>query len=332
MSSYDLQARVPLHGVPVSQWVTRELLEERLASLQENLADPVVGLFGPESMMWRVGRCYLPAVLGSGRALLLQIAHPWVTQGIDHHSSTRRDPIGRARGTFTNVLSMTLGSLPHALSVARALHTRHDKVQGTLDRAAGGFQAGDSYRANEVNALVWVHATLWDSLMHMYELIVERVTDQERERYYRETKLFAHLFGIPESALPPDWRTFQSYNERMYTSDQLAVTPETLELAKFLYRPLTPVLKPVMRWGEAITAATLPANLARQFGLPISARTLETYDRTVRCFRALHRQLPDRLRYSPTYFEALARIQGRRSDLFTRACTRAMFGKWRVVS
>jgi len=226
---------------------------------------------------------------------------------------------------------MTLGSLPQALSAARALHKRHDKVQGRLESNAGGFKAGEIYGANEVNALVWVHATLWHSLLRMYELVVEQLSDADRERYYEETKRFAHLFGIPEAALPPDWSTFEEYNERMYASEQLAVTPETLELAKFLYRPLTPMLKPIMQWGEMMTAASLPPNLTRQFELPHSASTPDEFNRTVKRFRALHRRLPDRLRYSPTYFEALARIEGRRSDLLTRLWTRATLGRWTLV-
>jgi hypothetical protein len=48
--------------------------------------------------------------------------------------------------------------------------------------------------------------------------------------------------------------------------------------------------------------------------------------------RRLQRVLPQRLRYSPTYYEALARIAGRRSDLLTRLATRATLGRWRLVS
>src|SRR5687768_1486599 len=108
MSHDDI--RVPTHGVPTPEWVTRAQLDAQLAHLHLDVVDPKIGLYGPQSMMWRIGRCHLATSLGSGRALLLQVAHPWVTQGVEHHSRTRTDPIGRARRTFTNVLSMTFGS------------------------------------------------------------------------------------------------------------------------------------------------------------------------------------------------------------------------------
>jgi uncharacterized protein (DUF2236 family) len=330
--AFDLSARVPLNGVPAPQWVTRDAFEQQLARVHERVLDPRLGLYGPDSMMWRIGRSHLASTLGSGRALLLQVAHPWVTQGVDHHSRTRSDPVGRARRTFTSVLSITFGSLEQALAAAARVHNVHKHIRGALDYQAGGFEGGAEYAANEVNALMWVHATLWDSAMRMFELVVEPVSAQDKERFYQETKLFALLFGIPEHALPPSWIAFVEYNERMWDSDQLAVTPAALDLAKFLFKPLFPGLGPIMRWMEMVTAATLPPRLRSAFQLEYSDATPRQFDQTVRRMRWLQRVLPARLRYSPTYYEALARIEGRRSDVLTRAATRATLGCWRLVS
>jgi uncharacterized protein (DUF2236 family) len=329
---FDLTARVPRGGVPAPQWVTRDSFDEQLARVHREVPDPIVGLYGPDSMMWRIGRCHLASMLGSGRALLLQVAHPWVTQGVDHHSRTRTDPIGRARRTFINVLSITFGSLEQALAAAERVHNVHKHIRGALEYSAGGYGQGEEYRANEVNALIWVHATLWDSAMRMYELIVEPVSAADKERYYEETKLFALLFGIPELALPPDWGSFLEYNERMWESDQLAVTPAALNLTKFLFKPLFPGLGPLMRWMEMVTAATLPPRLRHAFELQYSDATPQQFERTVARMRRLQRALPEHLRYSPTYYEAVARIEGRRSDLLTRIATRATLGRWRLVS
>ncbi len=330
MSADD--SRVPPLGVPAPEWVSRAQFEQHLARLQRDALDPKAGLFGPQSMMWRIGRCHLATSLGSGRALLLQIAHPWVAQGVEHHSHTRTDPIGRARRTFTNVLSMTFGSLDQALAAAARVHGVHTHIQGALECAAGGFGHGSAYRANEAHALLWVHATLWDTAVRMYELVVEPLSDAEKERFYAETKSFAYLFGIPERLLPPTWPDFIAYNERMWEGEQLAITPAAAELTRFLFKPLAPGLGPLMRSLRLVTAATLPARLRDAFELPYDATTAARCDRIVRRVRTMHRSFPDRLRYSPTYFEALARIADRRSDVFTRLATRAALGRWRLVS
>lgn len=323
---------VSVKGVPAPEWVTREQLEQQLARLQRNVVDPKVGLYGPRSMMWRVTRCHLATSLGSGRALLLQLAHPWVAQGVEHHSRTRTDPIGRARRTFTNVLSMTFGSLDQAFAAAARVHGVHTHIKGALEHGAGGFAQGAAYGANEAHALLWVHATLWDTAVRMYELVVEPLSDAEKERFYTETKAFACLFGLPDRLLPQNWSAFVAYNERMWESEQLAVTPAARDLTRFLFKPLLPGLGPMMRSLELVTAATLPPRLREAFQLPYDASTPARSDRIVRRVRALHRVLPDRLRYSPTYFEALARLADRRSDVFTRLATRAALGRWRLVS
>ena len=55
---------------------------------------PDAGLFGPQSVTWRVHADPL-LVLGGLRALLLQAAHPLAMAGVMAHSEFREDPWGR---------------------------------------------------------------------------------------------------------------------------------------------------------------------------------------------------------------------------------------------
>ena len=68
--------------------VNSEVRFERLAPGE------MEGVFGPDSLTWRIDREAL-TFLGAGRALLLQLAHPWVAAAIAEHSKTIDDPIGR---------------------------------------------------------------------------------------------------------------------------------------------------------------------------------------------------------------------------------------------
>ena len=53
--------------------------------------EPGSGFFSPDTVFWHVSR--EPALLLAGmRALLLQIAHPKVVQGVADHSRYREDP------------------------------------------------------------------------------------------------------------------------------------------------------------------------------------------------------------------------------------------------
>src|SRR3954451_2829453 len=91
-----------------SQIVTTEDLERELdlgRCIGTNSRD---GIFGPRSAIWRVDR-EAATFLGAGRALLLQLAHPWIAAAIAQHSRTLSDPIGRFHRTFGTVFNLVFG-------------------------------------------------------------------------------------------------------------------------------------------------------------------------------------------------------------------------------
>ena len=84
-------------------------LEAALDQVRAHAAGPVAGVFGPGSVTWRIDREAV-IFLGAGRALLLQLAHPWVAAAIAEHSRTLADPIGRFHRTF-GIVFATLTTL-----------------------------------------------------------------------------------------------------------------------------------------------------------------------------------------------------------------------------
>jgi uncharacterized protein (DUF2236 family) len=104
--------------------VSREDLEEQLATVRALAPRGAEGVFGPASVTWQIDR-EAAIFLGAGRALLLQLAHPWVAAAIFEHSRTFTDPIGRFHRTFEVVFSLVFGALDQAFAAARRLHRRH---------------------------------------------------------------------------------------------------------------------------------------------------------------------------------------------------------------
>src|SRR5688500_8820176 len=114
--------------------VTNIDLERSLAALRADAAGSEEGVFGPGSAIWQVDREAL-VFLGAGRALLMQLAHPWVATAIAEHSTTLADPIGRFHRTFEIVFTLVFGSLDGALAASRRLHRRHAATTGALPQA-----------------------------------------------------------------------------------------------------------------------------------------------------------------------------------------------------
>jgi uncharacterized protein (DUF2236 family) len=126
---------------------------------------------------------------------------------------------------------MVFGRLEQSLQAARRLHRRHAASSGTMQLAAGPFPAGSFYCANCVPALRWVHATLTETALMAYTIVLPALTPEERERYYAESRLFAALFGIPQASLPEGWAAFSAYTEAMAQSDTLTVTDSARAMA-----------------------------------------------------------------------------------------------------
>ena len=314
--------------------VGTEALERELNLVRSAAAGSLAGIFGPRSMTWRVNR-EAAIFLGAGRALLLQLAHPWIAAAIEQHSDTFANPIGRFHRTFSTVFTMVFGTLEQSLAAARRLHSRHAAINGALQSAAGPFAAGSSYCANDVSALRWVHATLWETALIAYELVLPALTEDQRERYYAEGHLFAALFGIPTRHLPPDWTSFSAYSETMTRSSILTITPPARVMAHRLLAGADTWL-PVPSGYQALTAALLPPPLRDGFALRYGQAERDGARQFIAGARSLYSFLPSRLRYVGPYQEAEQRLAGKtQPDLVARMSNwfwmgQSALGRWPV--
>lgn len=306
--------------------VSAEDLERELALVRMSAAGEREGIFGPHSSTWRVSR-EAAIFLGAGRAVLLQLAHPWVAAAISEHSRTLADPVGRFHRTFEIVFTMVFGSLEQAFTAARSLHRRHTAICGRLPEDAGSFAAGSWYHANEIKALTWVHATLIDSALIAHALVLPPLSADERERHYSESRRFAGLFGIPREALASDWQSFSAYFEAMASSDILTVSPQARTIARQLFAGAGTWLS-VPQWYLNLTVHLLPPRLRAGFGFAYGEADRLAADRTIKRLRRAYRLLPSRLRYVGPYQEAQARMLGRaQPGLTTQAINLFWIGK-----
>lgn len=293
--------------------VGRRDLESLLSELTRDVTDPRAGLFGPASMSWRINR-EIALLAGGGRAALLQLAHPYVAHAIEQHSPTKTDPQGRFLRTFSSVFTMLFGDVAATVDTARRVHRIHSVIEGPITTPSARFAAGHNYAANNADALLWVFATLVDTVVKTYSLLVAPLTPAERERYYGEAKRFGMLFGLSRDNLPPDFAAFQRYMNDMLESDVLSVSPFARDLSGFLLDTPAPALKPIMRGYRMFTSGLLPHRLREQYELPVGAAQQIAFWLEVRAAKTAISVLPARLRYYPAYIDALRRLEGKGPD------------------
>ncbi len=292
--------------------------------------DDTMGFFGPASITWRVAR-EAAMFLGGPRALLLQIAHPAVAAAVEAHSDFRADPMGRAQRTFETVYAIVFGDRASALRAIARLAKRHAPVHGQVTEVSASPWSGRAYHADDPTLLLWVHATLIDTAMHVFETTVRPLSPAEAARYWQESRLLGELVGIPPAHLPETLADFRAYVDGMMHGPTLQVGPAARRqwdaLASFRpsnglasiygrawaqrWRRLvdgTPLRQTSASLTHLLGAGMLPARLRAGFGYPWGRREQLSFDAVLSLTGGVLRRLPRRLRYIPGYRTAMARV------------------------
>lgn len=302
--------------------------ERLLVELAARTRLPQAGIFGPESMSWRINR-EAALFLGAGRAALLQLAHPWVAAALEQHSTVLNQPITRFHRTFRIVFTMIFGTLQQATAAARFLYELHTHIAGEMPEDVGAWPRGSHYEANEIAALRWVYSTLVESAVLAYECALPALTSPERERYYAESKVLAGLFGLPAAALPADWAAFEAYSRAMHDSEELGVSAGARAIGQRLMTGAGSWIHPP-HWYRALTTAWLPQRLRAGFGLPFAAAERAAEARARRSLPRIYQRLPHAVRFVGPWREAQARLAGEPPGVWTQCTNRFWMGEPRM--
>jgi len=242
-------------------------------------------------------------VLGWGRAILLQLAHPLVAAGVGDHSGFDAGVLAyvrRMRSTIGSMLSLTFGTESEIRETAGRINAIHQRVHGRLDRAVGGYPAGTPYDATDPGLLTWVHATLVDSQLRTYALFVRPLPRGDEDRYCAEAAQIGPLLGVPAIELPDTRDRLDHYLDRMQHENRLEVGSGARRIAGALLGP------PGRRWvapalwlGRLVTVGLLPAPIRDAYGFPWRARDARRLRSAAAVLRAIRRLSPPLLHEWP---------------------------------
>jgi uncharacterized protein (DUF2236 family) len=158
--------------------------------LENPKGDP--GLFGPQSVCWRVHGDFTSMLIGGISALLLQLLHPLALAGVWDHSNFRKDLIGRLRRTGQFVAGTTFGS-------TRDTEWLIEKVRKVHRHVVGVAPDGRPYAASDPDLLTWVHVAEVSSFLAAHLRYHDpHMTPADQDRYYDEVALTAERLGARE--------------------------------------------------------------------------------------------------------------------------------------
>jgi uncharacterized protein (DUF2236 family) len=263
------------------------------------------GLFGPGSQSWRIDG-EVVVLAGGTCALLMQLAHPAVAAGVAQHSDFRADPFARLRRTLNASFAVVFGTRPRADLALRRINAIHGVVRGTVP------ETGAAYRADDPDLLLWVHATLIDTALRVYDRYVARLSPAEEESYHAEARQVALQIGVPEAQLPRTVVELRAEMARLIADGSVSVSPTARSLAHAVLHPTR--FPPRFVWDAAhlVSLSVMPDPIRRGYGLSWSPRREAGMRRVGAVSRRLLPFVPHPLRRVPQARRAEARVAASR--------------------
>ena len=174
-------------GAGLASALDRRIFGPSRVDYSQPRGDP--GLYGPDSVAWRVHANPIALAIGGVAAVVLELAEPRVRTGVWEHSIFASDPLTRMRRTGEATMITTYA--PTAEADARiAMVTRmHERVRGRTPE-------GQAYHALDPDLADWVHLTAAYGFLNAYMRYVDPgLSPADQDRYYLEGGAVGRAFG-----------------------------------------------------------------------------------------------------------------------------------------
>jgi uncharacterized protein (DUF2236 family) len=243
---------------------------------------------GPDSLVWKYfgdNRMYLigprPAVLQN---MLAELG-----QGVLDHSVFFSDTAARIKRSLPPIFMTVYGADDD--NAGTRVRDFHRDIKGDMPD-------GNRYHALDPDTYFWAHATFVEQVLYFADTFVKRLTDEEKERIYLESKTWYRRYGVSDRPMPADYAGFQRYWDRMM--DEIVVAHPTAKygvgyvtkgfprpkgVSPLAWRLASPLFNPVAAF---ITTGGMPPRARDLLGLPWGAGR----ERAYRGFAAAWRSRP----------------------------------------
>ncbi len=268
-----------------------------------------LGLFGPESVTWRLHADPLLAVAGL-RALLLQALHPVAMAGVREHSAYQGDPWGRLRRIAEYVGVTTYGTAEEAGQLAARVRGVHRRLTA-FDPETGARRPVD-----DPDLLLWVHCCEVESFLTTLRRGGVRINPRDADRYVAEQVRSARLVGLDPGRhdIPATLAGLTGYFD--IVRPELRATPAAYDAARLILAPPMPwwiryTTPAAPGWASIATLAfcTLPRWARSMYShLPALPTTDAGATVSLRALRAALLTVPATLREGPHLKDGRARV------------------------
>ena len=156
-------------------------------------------------------------ILIGPRPAVLQNMLAELGQGVLDHSVFFADTAARVKRSLPPIFMTVYGSDDDNPARRSATSTPRSRARCPDGSAATTRSNPDTY--------FWAHATFVDQVLYFADTFVKRLSREEKEQIYLESKTWYRRYGVSDRAMPADYAEFERYWDRMI--DEIVVAHPT---------------------------------------------------------------------------------------------------------
>jgi uncharacterized protein (DUF2236 family) len=219
------------------------------------------GLFGPDSVAWRVWGYPTSLTIGFQRAVVIEELDPFLLASVQATNKVRTQSRTRYDHTiryFATVAFADSHKVVQASQMLMKLHARNVGIEPV---------SGHRFDANDPDSQLWILLTGWHSVLYAYEKYGPGpLSDEDDRRYWADCAIAAQMQTCDPAKVPRTRAGVRAYFEEV--RPRLAASETTQAMMAHLLNPeaifppqpavLRPVAWVVSRTIRAATIATMP--------------------------------------------------------------------------
>ena len=234
-------------------------------------------------------------LLGAGRAILLQLAHPSISRAVAEHSNFTNNPLFRLTHTLMFVYALSNGDEAQRQKIIAHVNAAHRPVHAPRDKSTGQ----PAYCAFDPQLQLWVAATLYDSARVIGAKVLPNFDEFDDEQLYQQYVVLGSALQMPQQFWPVDQAEFETYFHA--TLQSLEVTAQARDLAQQLFTGANAPwwIRLLLPAARIVTIAELPATLREGYGYRLTPQIVRWHRVILGITRVGTRGLPRCIRYAP---------------------------------
>ena len=239
--------------------------------------------FPPDSAIRRITRSRAVLLYGAA-ALALQVSDERVARGVAEHSDFTSDPLARLHRTLEASYSSVFAPPRDANQAVKRVNHLHKNVKG------------DGYNAFDPDLLLWVMSTLVMCGIEAVERFVRPISDDDKSRYYLETRDSTTRFGLRRDHGPQTWPDFADYWQGRLDDPALGSSDISRRVTRQITTPTRPWwLRPAGVPARLWLAETIPDRVGERLGIPSTPLSRLAAAPGMAACRVFFKVAPDRL-------------------------------------